>query len=141
MSGVKREWGYPVLENGGVVASDDEAKAEMIAKALIEVHSSANMSEESLNGRQKTSETNKELLEMYEVRKDAINASFTLEEIKRALRKSGLTAPDKDRICYVMLYHLSDLALEVILHLYNKVWQEGKLPGLAVIVPIRKRSH
>lgn len=40
-----------------------------------------------------------------------------------------------------MLNHLSDLALAVILHLYNKVWQEGQLPGLwkqAVIVPIRK---
>lgn len=39
------------MEKGRVVANGDEAKAEMLAKALIEVHRSGNMSEKGLNGR------------------------------------------------------------------------------------------
>lgn len=132
---------YPILGNGGVLAIEGQAKADMLAKALVEVHSSGNMSEEGRKGRQETNEGNKELLEREEEKDDAIKAPFTLEEMKWALGKSGLTAPGKDQICYTMLSHLSDKSLEVILHLYNKIWQEGKLPQSwkhAVIVPIRK---
>lgn len=37
----------------------------------------------------------------------------------RSICKPGLTAPGKDQICYTSLDHLSDVALEVILHLCN----------------------
>lgn len=103
------------------MANKDVEKADMLAKVLVEVHSSGNMLEEGKRGRQKTSEGNKELLEREEESDDAINAPFTLEELKRSICKSGLTAPEKDKICYTMLDHMSDVALEVILHLYNKV--------------------
>jgi hypothetical protein len=46
MSGVRREWDYPVLTSGKDVAVTDEEKAEMMAKALVQVHCSANWSEE-----------------------------------------------------------------------------------------------
>ena len=68
---------------------------------------------------------------------DALNAPFTMAEMKRATGKAGLTSPGKDEVCYVMLAHLSDK----VLVLYNRVWEEGKLPGSweeAVVVPIRK---
>ena len=90
-------------------------KQIMLAKALVEVHSYGNMSQEEIRGRQKTSEGNKELLEREKQRDDAINSPFILEEMKQALCKSGLTAPGKDQICYTMLSQLSDVALGVIL--------------------------
>lgn len=40
-----------------------------------------------------------------------------------------------------MMAHLSDTAMGKVLDLYNKVWQEGKLPGSwkqVVGVPLRK---
>ena len=51
------------------------------------------------------------------------------------------SAPGKDYICYDMLRHLSDKGLQKVLNLFNKVWEEGKIPTgwkEAVIVPIRK---
>jgi hypothetical protein len=60
---------------------------------------------------------------------DALNAPFTLAEMKRALAKAGVTSPGKDGMCYIMMAHLSDTAIWKVLGLYNKVWQGGKLPG------------
>lgn len=97
------EWG---------VANKDVEKADMLAKVLVEVHSSGNRRGE--RGRQKTSVGNKELLEREEERDDAINSPFTLEELKRSICKSGLTALEKDIICYTMLDHMSDVAIDVI---------------------------
>jgi hypothetical protein len=46
-----------------------------------------------------------------------------------AVGKAGLTSPGKDEMCHGMLAHLSDEALDKVLGLYNRVWEEGKLPG------------
>jgi hypothetical protein len=46
MSGVRGEWYYPVLTSGKDVAVTDEDKAEMMAEAMLQVHSSANLSQE-----------------------------------------------------------------------------------------------
>ncbi len=58
-----------------------------------------------------------------------------------AISKSGLTAPGKDQICYTMLGPYVRYSVRGNFTLYNKIWQEGKLPEIwkkAVIVPIRK---
>ena len=49
MSGVRREWDYPVLTRGKDVAVTEE-KAEMMAKAFVQVYSLANLSEEGKRG-------------------------------------------------------------------------------------------
>lgn len=59
----------------------------------------------------------------------------------RALEKTGKSAPGGDGIWYCMLKNLSDMGLENILELFNRVWREGKVPGEwkeAVIISIRK---
>ncbi len=40
--GIRREWKYLVMKVGQKAAASDEEKAEMLAKALIEIHSSNN---------------------------------------------------------------------------------------------------
>ena len=50
-------------------------------------------------------------------------------QMKRALAKAGVTSPAKDEMCYIMMANLSDTAMGKVLGFYNKVWQEGKLPG------------
>ena len=70
-----------------------------------------------------------------------MDAPFTMEEMKRAIMRSGLTSTGKDEICYVMLKHLGVLASMKLLGFYNKVWAVGKLPTGwkdAMIIPIRK---
>ena len=57
---------------------------------------------------------------------DPLNALFTRAKMKRTIGKAGLTSPGKDEVCYVMLAHLSDEALDEVLN--NRVWEEDKLP-------------
>ena len=99
MSGVRREWDYPVLTSGKDVAVTDEKAA---------MHSSAHLSEEEQKGR----EEDPGVLDRREDVNDALNAPFTMAKIKRAIGKPGLTSPGKDEVCYVMLAHLSDEALD-----------------------------
>ena len=61
MSGVRREWDYPVLTSGKDVAVTDE-KAEIMAKAVVQVHSLANLSEE---GRGRARERERSILECW----------------------------------------------------------------------------
>lgn len=70
-----------------------------------------------------------------------MNATFSLNELKRAINKAKISTPGKDKVSYVMLKHLNDNSLRVILELYNKIWRAGKIPNswkLVVVVPIRK---
>ncbi|XP_044220816.1 uncharacterized protein LOC122991683 isoform X2 [Thunnus albacares] len=141
MRGVRREWQYPVLKMGEETAVSDEEKAEMLAKAFTQIHSSDNLTEKGKRGREMTSLAHPGSLERRENTNSAMDAPFTLEERKRAITKSGLTSPGKDEICYVMLKHLGVSASRKLLALYNKVWEVGKLPTgskEAVIIPIRK---
>ena len=57
-----------------------------------------------------------------------LDVDFIFYELRRALSKFKKTAPGKDMICDTMLTRLSDFTLGKLLELYNKVWEEGKLP-------------
>lgn len=83
----------------------------------------------------------KELLQNEEYNNDQLNMLFTKTELNHALRKTKKSAPGMDQICYIMINQLSESFKDVLLKMYNKIWEEGKLPQSwkeAVIVPIRK---
>lgn len=75
-----------------------------------------------------------------EEKEDAIHTLFILEEIKRAISKP---APGKDQMCFIILNHRSDLALEVILHLDNKrkITQTLETSSCSTHQETGKRSH
>lgn len=58
---------------------------------------------------------------------DAITSPFKLEEMKWSICKSGLTAPGKDQICYIMLEHLSDIAYYIYITMFGRkeIYQEA----------------
>uniref|UniRef100_A0A8C2HUK7 Uncharacterized protein n=1 Tax=Cyprinus carpio TaxID=7962 RepID=A0A8C2HUK7_CYPCA len=141
MNGIKREFGYPILREGETTAIRDEEKAEMLVKNFVKIHNSNNISEEGKRGRESTLEEYKELLQNEEYNNDQLNMLFTKTELNRALRKTKKSAPGMDQICYIMINQLSESSKDVLLKMYNKIWEEGKLPQSwkeAVIVPIRK---
>ncbi len=142
MNGIKREFGYPILRDGDTTAVKDEEKAEMLAKFFVKIQNkSDNISEEGKRGRERTLEQYKGLIQSEECYNDQINITFTKTELNRSLRKTKKSAPGMDQICYLMINHLSELSKDVLLKMYNKIWEEGKLPQSwkeAVIVPIRK---
>ena len=99
----------------------------MIAKALTQIHSSDNLTEEGKRGREVTRSAYPGVIERREENNNTMDDPFTIEEMKRAIMRSGLTSPGKDEICYVMLKHLGVLASMKLLGFYNKVWAVGKL--------------
>lgn len=65
---------------------------------------------------------NRELLEHEEDVNDLLNAPFSI--VKSRLQKS---TPGKDDVGYIMS-HLSESSKVILLELYNKVWEDRKLP-------------
>ena len=113
----------------------------MLAQAFVKVHSSNNLKDEGQRGKERVRGEYPGILDQREVVKDALNVPFTLGEIKRAIAKAEVTSPGKDEMCYIVMARLSDTAMGKVLGLYNKVWQEGKLPDSwkqAVVVSIWK---
>lgn len=119
----------------------NKEKAEMLVNTFVKIHSSNNLSEEGKRGREETRSENLEALRVMQNDEGEQNVPFSMGELSRALTKTGKTAPGKDEVCYSMLTQLSKEGKKKLLMLYNKVWEEGKVPNSwkeAVIVPIRK---
>lgn len=140
MKGNGKAYDYPVLIDGERAITDSKEKAEIIAKTLVKVHSTENLSQEEIIRREET-------LSKFQVDMQAgegegvLNMPFTRSELNGALRKLGKTAPGKDQICYSMLKNITEEGQEVILKLFNRVWETGVIPTewkKAVIVPIKK---
>lgn len=71
------------------------------------------------------------------------NRSFTMEELKEALRSCQDTSPGPDKVHNAMIRHLHPTALQQILELYNQIWREGTVPESwrsATVIPIKKEG-
>ncbi|XP_076360261.1 uncharacterized protein LOC143252270 isoform X1 [Tachypleus tridentatus] len=53
------------------------------------------------------------------------NCPFTLVELKMALHQSASTSVEPDDVHYDMLHHLSPASLDVLLIVFNWIWQEN----------------
>ena len=71
-----------------------------MVKTLVTVHSSNNLSEEGLSGREKTKAENFEAIRRKESVEDEQNVPFIMGELNRALAKTGKTAPGKGKTKY-----------------------------------------
>lgn len=119
----------------------DSRKAEILAQTFVKVHSNENISNDLMKIREQSVRKNPHILEVKESTGDPLDYELTLYELKRAIAGTKQTSPGRDEICYEMFKHLSDSSLNVILSLYNKVWNSGKLPmewKHGVIIPVAK---
>ncbi len=77
MRGVRREWQYPELKMGEEAAVSNEETAEIIVKALTQIHSSDNLTEEGKKGRIITRSAHLGILERRDDSNSTIAAPFT----------------------------------------------------------------
>ena len=110
MRGLGREYGYPGMVDGGRVVTDSRGKPELIAKTLVKVHSSDNLSSEEREGRARTITRCGDILqdngENSNEEEHALDQVFSITELNNALRKLGKSTPGRDDICYDMLDNL-----------------------------------
>ena len=141
MAGVVKGRSIPVLEEGGVVATNDSQKASMCVKKFQEVHSGVNIGEEGIVIRNEVIRNQMYKLEVNQDNSDPSNVNFSMEELRRAIQRGRKTAPGKDGLGYEIFKKLDDMVLYEILALINVVWDEGVIPVAwrhAVVVPILK---
>ena len=71
------------------------------------------------------------------------NRPFLLRELRSALNKSNNTATGPDDIHYQIINQLPEVTLNILLDLFNDIWQKGTFPEIwkeATIIPIPKRG-
>ncbi|XP_013856479.1 uncharacterized protein LOC106512397 [Austrofundulus limnaeus] len=108
MRGNRCERNYPILKFEQETAITNEKKVEIMAKTFAKIHSSDNLSEHGKYRRNQTQEANKNILDCQTKTENIKDSPFSIQEMKRAIDKTGLTAPGKDQICYIMLKHLGN---------------------------------
>ncbi|XDV47667.1 hypothetical protein PO909_017241 [Leuciscus waleckii] len=141
MGGIQRNINIPVLVGNGKIAIKDSDKAEMLVEAFVKVHSNDNITDNMKKYREQKVKENEHIYEKKIPSGSRLDSIFTLYELKRALVGVKHTSPGKDEICYEMIKQLSDGSLNIILRLFNKIWDSGNIPvnwKHGVIVPIAK---
>ncbi len=69
------------------------------------------------------------------------NTPFSMYEMRSALKLAKRTTPGPDEIHNLMLQHLPETAMEFLLRLFNRIWEEHTIPTMwreAIIVPVPK---
>lgn len=104
-------------------------KYELLAKSFAKVDTTENFYNKEKEGRETTSQRNIKILHDQENNEDIINVHFSFFVLNKALKKSGKTIHGKDQIIFCILNNLSDVSQEILIVLYNKIWEERKLPN------------
>ena len=141
MSGISKNFRMPLLKSGDELIMSDLDKAECLAKSLVAVHSSANLSIEARQSREQLVSRHSGVFVRRMTQMTDMDSPFTLFELKSAVDSAHKTTPGKDLVCYSMLAHMDDDVLCVILNFFNHVWNDGHIPGVwkeSVIVPLLK---
>ncbi len=141
MNGLKRNFEIPVLHSNNMIAISCLEKAELLAETFVQIHSSENLTVKAKQCRGNILAKNAGITKRRAPSGEDLDLPFTLFELRRAISNARQTSPGKDGICYSMLAHMTDRALEAVLRLFNEIWDTGKLPSKwkeSVIVPILK---
>ena len=131
----------PVLIDGQNTAISDMDKANLLGGKFAEIHRGNHLDECVKKRKEDIMNANTDILNTREGNMSVLDVEFSLSELKMALGNTGYSSPGCDDICYAMIRNLPDKLLEKILELFNKIWNEGKIPKVwkdAIILPFPK---
>lgn len=131
----------PVLTDRDGYYTTDVEKANILAKTFADVHKGHHLEDCFKKKKEEMLSMNEDLLTKKESNKSSIDLDFSMTELKMALKNTGYSAPGSDGLCYAMFRQLPDEVLEIILKLFNKVWEEGAIPAAwkrSTILPFHK---
>ncbi len=111
MTGIKRKYEIPILNQNGKMAISDIEKVEMLAQMLVKIKSSENLSNAVKQERINTMTENRNITDKRNVIENDIDLPFNMSELKKAVLNVKKTYPGKDNIWYTMLAHMEDVCL------------------------------
>ena len=138
---IKGKNGGPSLQHldaGGQPLTDKKSIVNLLASTLEDISSV-----EKLNPVFKDYKDQSERCRL-DFRSDGLedyNVPFSMTELNEALKKSKDSAVGPDKIHYQFLKHLPDSCLNVLLNVYNQVWESCNFPPSwreALVIPIPK---
>ena len=126
------------LDVGGQPLTDKKSIVNLLASTLEDISSA-----EQLNPvfQKIKSQSERRRLDFRSEGKEDYNVPFSLSELKEALKKSKDSAVGPDNIHYQFLKRLPESGLNVLLKVYNQVWESGVFPPSwreALVIPIPK---
>lgn len=140
MRGNARKTGVSVLKTDDDEMIDDPKQmAEMLAKRF-EANSSSNSYDPTFK-KYKNQTERKPLQSTTENETSPLNFDFTQQEFDAALASCHESAPGPDTIHFIMLKHLSILARQKLLEMFNRLWRDHEFPETwreATMIPILK---
>ena len=131
----------PPLHQNGIVGTNDQHKANMLANQFQKVSSNNNYSSEFRQLSQSISLNLHNKLSCHRYHRTKFNDPFTIDELNAALKKSKNSSLGPDRLSCEMLKHMPRQCLHIILFLFNKIWFTGDIPSSwlhSTIVPVHK---
>ena len=126
------------LNDGGTPLTDKKDIANLLASTLEKNSSDRNLHPDFRKIRERSE---RKPLDFSSDCNEDYNLPFTILELKEALKRSGETAAGIDNIHYQMLKHLPESSLDILLKVFNHVWESGVFPPSwreALIIPIPK---
>ncbi|KAL2092947.1 hypothetical protein ACEWY4_010259 [Coilia grayii] len=132
---------FPVLKDKEKCHVTDAEKANILAKTFADVHKGLHLEDYFKVKKEETLALNIDHITKKEANLSSIDLDFSMSELKKALNGTAYSSPGSDGLCYAMFRQLPDDVLEIVLKLFNKVWNEGTLPVAwkrSTILPFHK---
>lgn len=141
MTGKYKPAQIPVLIDKQNQAVIDICKANMFGKEFANIHKGNHLDVIFKKRKEEILNENNNILNVQEDTNSILYAEFTMSELKIPIINTAYSSPGTDHLCYAMFRKLPDGILGKILELFNKIWDEGKLPKIwkkAIILPFVK---
>lgn len=138
IKGEYTSFSIPLLHSNGIPCRNLEEQANALGEHFQEVSSSSHYDRDFLKIK---SSAEKRCISSGTADSYAYNRPFHMIELQTVLSSLKAAAPGPDRVAYSMLQHLSQTSREGLLHFFNLVWKEGRLPScwkVATIIPLLK---
>jgi hypothetical protein len=135
---------FNLNHNGNSFSSPTDI-TEAFAQHFTKNNCNSNYEHEFLNYKHKIEENIIRDLELnFYHQENAINQPFNITELQNALSGSKIKSPGPDGIPYSFIQNIPKLGHEILLQIYNIIWEKGIYPDQwrnAIVVPIPKPNN
>lgn len=133
-----------LIKSGKPVTNSHDV-AELFVEHYSNVSSNCNLSSDLLRRRQRLEKKWEKSASKFNSKTASLNLPFTFFELENAIKFSKKkTAPGQDTITYEILKNLPKSCLDILLQLYNKIWETTQMPAEwknSIVIPILKKGE
>lgn len=117
------------IKIGNKMYNNEHEIANIMGKHLQKTMSDINNKKQIIENKKEFIKKHNEELKKQINNEEILNEPITKQELARVINaKQKITAPGEDKITYNIIQQLPDQTKEILLEIYNKIWDEGNIP-------------